>query len=323
MLWAAIAVVVLLVGALIYWYIQRRKRPRMISLVALLREPATLDPAVLARLAGKAWNADLGDGTSEGVDGFVVAADVINTVMFRGRMILINNFPSPYTEDVEKAAESIPDMRLRGLFSEHQAWFSCDSLGVDGRTSEEEVREWYHMLGRLVAELLDENCLLILIPESGLAYPINEDTEDALRSDDPVQALQESLTVPIIQVADDDPLMLAAVEKAHNGWPTFASAYEENAGENFSVKAPITREGNTEFIWISVTSLEGERIYGTLGNDPGNLGSLKFGSKVSVPLEDLNDWCYIDPKGKLQGGFTIEAVQEASRRFRRKKSSEE
>jgi len=319
MWWAAIAIGVVLVGAFVYWLIQRRKRPRLISFVALLREPTPFDSAVLARLASKAWNADLGDGTSEGADGFVASAEIITTIMYQGRMFLINNFPSPYTDDAEKVAESIPDLRIRSLFAEHQAWFSCDALGVDGRTPESEVREWHQLLAKLFAELLDDNCLLILLPETGLAYPINEDTEAALLSEDPVKSLQESLTVPIIQVADDDPLMLAAVEKARQGWSKFANAFEASAGENFSVKAPISREGNTEFIWIAVTSLEGERIYGTLGNDPANLGTLKFGSKVSVSVEELNDWCYMDPQGKLNGGFTIEAVQEASRRHRRQK----
>ena len=35
----------------------------MISLVGLVREPVNLDPAVVAHLAGKAWQADLGNGT--------------------------------------------------------------------------------------------------------------------------------------------------------------------------------------------------------------------------------------------------------------------
>jgi uncharacterized protein YegJ (DUF2314 family) len=79
----------------------------------------------------------------------------------------------------------------------------------------------------------------------------------------------------------------------------------------------VTRSGNTEFIWITVTAIEGETIYGELANDPGDLGPLKLGSKVTVPVADLNDWCYVDSAGKLNGGFTIEALQKASRRRKR------
>jgi uncharacterized protein YegJ (DUF2314 family) len=316
MVWIAFALILANVGifAYHYWRIRRERQTRLISFVALLREPATFDPTPLARIAGKAWNADLGDGTSEGADGFVVGAGPINTITYAGRMFLINSLPKPYTEDVEKVAQGITDLRIRALFREHQAWFSCDALGVDGTTSDEECLDWYRRLGPLFAELLDDNCLLIFLPDRSLAFPINEDTENALRSDDPVKVLQETLTVPIVQVSGDDPLMKRAVEQARREWPRFVAAFEARAGVDFAVKSPLTHAGNTEFIWISVTSLEGDRVYGTLGNNPGNLGSLQLGSKVSVQVAELNDWCYVDPQGKLSGGFTIEAVQKAQRR---------
>ncbi len=311
-IWAAVAAVAGLAGGFLYRRHRRRNRSRLISFVALLREPVSFDPAVLARQAGKAWNADLGDGTSEGADGFVACAEIANMIMCRGQMHLINSFPRPYVDDHEKMAEGIPDMRLRALFREHQAWFSCDALGVDYANYDEDVRDWYRRLGKLFAELLDEKCLLILVPDTSRAYPINDDTEAALRSDDPLSALQESLTVPMIEVPPDNPLMIAAVEKARHGWPTFVEAYEAGAGENFSVKAPVSHADNTEFIWITVTSIEGERIYGTLGNDPVDLGPLTLGSKVSVPLAELNDWCYLERDGKMAGGFTVEAVNKAA-----------
>jgi uncharacterized protein YegJ (DUF2314 family) len=135
-------------------------------------------------------------------------------------------------------------------------------------------------------------------------------------ADDPLAALQETLTVPMIEVPPDDALMNEAVEKARQGWPRFVAAYEEGAGETFSVKAPLTHADTTEFIWIAVTSLEGECIYGTLGNEPVDLGPLKLGSKVSVPVAELNDWIYIDRQGNMAGGFTIEAVQKAAQRQR-------
>jgi hypothetical protein len=35
-----------------------------------------------------------------------------------------------------------------------------------------------------------------------------------------------------------------------------------------------------------------------------------------VTTDDLNDWCYFDPKGELNGCFTVAAVQQAARRPR-------
>lgn len=292
----------------------------MVSYVALLREPVDFDAAILARLAGKVWKADLGDGTSEGEDGFVVCGGVANMIQCKGRMVLVNSFPTTYTPDVDETAEGISDLRLRGLFRQHAAWFSCDAMGVEPGTPDEEVQQWYRVLGKLFAELLDDNCLMIFLPETSEAYPINEDTEAALRSKDPRNALQETLTLPVIAVPDDDPLMKEAVARARAGWPGFVKAYRAGQGETFSVKAPISHSGNTEFIWIAVKSIEGERIYGELGNEPANLGPLKLGSKVSFKAADLNDWMYIDSEGEMQGGFTIEAVQKAAERGGRKRS---
>jgi uncharacterized protein YegJ (DUF2314 family) len=189
---------------------------------------------------------------------------------------------------------------------------------VDRSTPDDVVRDWYRRIGRLMAELLDENCILLYLPDSSLSYPINEDTETALRSRDPVAALQESLTAPMVQVEADDPLMVKAVAAARDGWPKFVAAYEARSGENFSVKAPVSHSGNTEFIWVTVTALEGDTIYGELANDPADLGPLKHGSKVTVPVSELNDWVYTDADGNLNGGFTMEAMRKASRRPRHK-----
>lgn len=104
MTWIILGVIVVLAAAVAYWRIRRRRRTRLISFVALVKEPVTFDPAVLASVAGRVWNADLGDGTSEGTDGFVVGVGVTSTIMHDSRMFLVNSFPVPYTEDVEAAA---------------------------------------------------------------------------------------------------------------------------------------------------------------------------------------------------------------------------
>jgi uncharacterized protein YegJ (DUF2314 family) len=301
-------------GIWLYWRMRRKRASRMISLVALLREPVTFDATVLAKIAGRAWSADLGDGTAEGEDGFVVSVGSINTIMHGDRPYLVNCIPSPYVEDPETVSESIVDLRVRRLFGEHQAWFSCDALGVDGTSTAEEISDSYRGLARLFVEFLDENCLLIYIPDTSRAYSINDETERALMSNDPLVALQETRTSPVVPVSADDSLMQEAVAKAWKSWPQFVNAFEATAGENFSIKAPVSYLGTTEFIWLTVTAVEGDQVYGTLANDPANLGPLKLGSKVSVTLSDVNDWCYIDSQGNLQGGFTIAAVQEASRR---------
>lgn len=320
MIWVVFGVAVALAVGFFLLRRARRKRSRMISIVGLVNDHTPFDPAVLARAANTAWNTDVGDGATEGPDGFIAGTDIISTVMHRGRMYIIHTFPRPYSEDVDAAADGIRDPRIRDLYRGHTAWFSCDALGVDGTTPEEEVRGEYRKVGKLFAELLDDNCRLIFLPDAGLAYPVNDETTAALRSDDPAAELQETMTVPMVQVDGDDPLMVAAVAKARERWPEFCTAFDAGAGENFSIKAPVTGGGNTEFIWISVTAIEGERVYGTLGNEPADLGKLKLGSKVSVAAADLNDWGYLDSAGEFVGGFTVEAMGKIAKRDRKKKA---
>lgn len=285
----------------------------MIALVALVREPVLFDPAVIAKMAGRAWKADLGDGSAEGADGFVVGQGP-SILQHGSDHYLLNSFATPYVDDPEGVAESIVDLRIRRLFTDHRGWFSIDALSIDKTTPTDEITACYARLGKLMVELLDKNCLLIYVPETSRAFPVTEETERALLADDPLAALQESLPVPMTQVAADDPLMKDAVAQARQDWPKFVAAFEANAGESFSAKGPISHSGNTEFIWLAVTAVEGERIFGTLANEPANLGPLKLGSKVMLPLEKLNDWCFVDSHGEMQGGFTIAAVAAAARR---------
>lgn len=285
----------------------------MISLVALLREPAMLDPAVIATVASRAWNVDLGHGEIEGADGRVLGVPLLNMILVGDRAYIVNNVPAPYVKDPQAVAETIGDLRVRALFAQHTAWWSCDALGIEGNTSPAEVEAEYRRLARFVAELLDDNCLLIYLPDSQQAYAINDDTHRALLADDPLAVLDATRELPVVEIGPDDPEMQAAVAQAQESWHRFVAAFEDREGEAFSVKAPITYSDTTEFIWLSVSALEGDQIFGTLGNDPADLGPLKFGSKVVVPLADLNDWCYIDSQGELQGGFTIEVVRKAMR----------
>src|SRR5687768_12164280 len=97
-------------GGLLWWRRRRAARShRLVSIVVLLKGPRFLDAAMIAAAGKRAWKADLGDGDEEGPDGFVVGAELSYMVMHHGRMALVNNFPSPYVPDADKAAAGIVD----------------------------------------------------------------------------------------------------------------------------------------------------------------------------------------------------------------------
>jgi uncharacterized protein YegJ (DUF2314 family) len=317
-LWVSVSVTVLLVlvVAIFLWRrarARRRDETRLVSIVALLSAPRLFDPAIVASVAGKVWSLDLGDGSSPGEDGFVVGnVGPMTAIHAEGRMMIINSFPSPYVPNVDEVAASISDMRRSQLFAEHKAWFSIDAMGVTASSTDDEVREWYRRLGPLFAELLDEQCLLLFLPDADQLFALNEETELALRSADPHGELKATATVPLVHVDGDDPALAAAVAEARAKFPEFVAAFEEKRGENFGVKAPVTRDDATEFIWVEVTAIEGTKVYGQLANEPFRLRGLKLGSKVAVESSELNDWGYIDPQGQFVGGFTVAAVSQAA-----------
>ena len=118
--------------------------------------------------------------------------------------------------------------------------------------------------------------------------------------------------------------MIEAVAEARDRWPEFVEAFHERReGEWFSVKVPVTVDGVTEFIWVEVTGIEPEYIHGTLGNDPVDLGGLKMGDVVEVPVAELNDWSIRYPDGDSHGMFTLEAIDRARERFYEERDQEE
>lgn len=302
-----------------FWFFlkkQKKKENTLYSIVGILSEPVFLDSNSLAKAAEKAWGIDLtSKGETEGVDGFVVGESPIQTIKWGEDFYLVHSFPKPYVEDPETTASGFADKRLRELFASHQAWFAVDFLAGKNKPLEKSAETGlYRHLARLFAELLDDRCQLILLPQFSCVYAINAETEKALLSDDPLKELQESLTVPIIEVADDNPEMRQAQEKARQEWPRFVEAFETKNGETFSIKAPVTHGDVTEFIWIEVTAIEGDRIYGKLANEPFQLGPLKIGSKVVIEAASLNDWFFQDARGQIQGAFTLKAIKNAAKK---------
>ena len=322
--WITGAVILAALAGFVWWRRRRAEQEEndhpLLSMVAFLREPRYMEPAFLAAAARGAWGVELSvsegdqedEEDEENRDGFVVGGSPSSFVMYRGRAILVNTFPHPYVDDPQEAARAIPDTRIRQLVGEHKAWLSCDALSVDS-FDENSVREWFSVLGPLLAELLDDDCVAIYIPYTDQLFPNMEETRKMLQAADPLTALNDESPVPVVEIRDDDPRMIAAVQTARDRFDEFVAAFEQRAGENFSVKAPISAQGNTEFIWLTVEAIENGVIYGKLANEPIDLGKLREGSQVRTKVEELNDWAYIGKDGETFGLFTVQVLAEAER----------
>jgi uncharacterized protein YegJ (DUF2314 family) len=290
-----------------------------VSLVLLLREPHYLDPSILAQLASRAWEAtievvdedepppDRPDNEDEPVRSMVGGAMPHFFCFHPPGFFTIHCFDEPYFDDPEEVAESVPELRAQQAIAQHQAWISVDLL--HWMAEEDDRREAYRLIGRLLAELADENCLAVLDPGEGRIFVYDPDTERKLRSDNPLLELQDMYYAPIATIDGDDEQMKAAVAEAQRRWPEFIAAFEERDEEDseFLIKAPFSHNDSTEFMWVKVTGIENQVVYGQLGNEPANIPHLHEGNLVRVNEADVNDWmCVL--RGKPVGGFTLKVL---------------
>jgi uncharacterized protein YegJ (DUF2314 family) len=272
-----------------------------------LREPRYLEASVLAQIAGNAWGGRYAAGEGEVEEdhqaGFVVGQSPLFLVNSPQGVFAINNFSTRYfAADTAEVADATVEMRLRKAILEHQAWLSVDLMQVADPNVKPEAL--YPQIARLMAELAGPDCLALFQPATGRINVYEPDLEAKLRGPNPLEEFAQPQHVPVISVADDDPRMNAAVAEARRRWPEFVAAFKQRRpDQQFTVKAPITAGGHTEFIWVEVDGLGGDCIFGKLGNDPVDLGGLKCGDAVEAPVSDLNDWCYTNGDERV-GMFT-------------------
>lgn len=280
----------------------------MISIVLLQRKPRSFDEPILTEILRDAWSNDF--ATEEGT-GFVVGEDPVHMIQNADGFWILHNHPVPYGER-EEMVEGITDLRMRSRILEHEAWLSVDLI----RPLRQDLPPdcFYPYIFRLIRELADEDTLLIYRPETGQVNVWDEEVAKSLGTDDPLGNFNEPKNVPVIPVSADDPRMKAAVAEARSNFHRFRELWDKRQdGDTFNVKAPVSRNDHTEFIWIDVTGLEPDYIHGTLANDPVNLEGLVLGSPVEVRVDELNDWMAdTQAMDEPQGLYTLKVVNEVA-----------
>lgn len=118
--------------------------------------------------------------------------------------------------------------------------------------------------------------------------------------------------VKVTYVADDDPRMNAAMNKARSTVKVFIAALKSpRAGQSgFSIKMEFTDGGKKEYMWLAPVTFDGTKFTGTLNNEPEVVKSVKMGQKATATPDKISDWMYIE-NGKLVGGETLRALRAA------------
>lgn len=285
----------------------------MTSLVLLQRKHRQLDRDGIAEVLSESWGGqyetdDDTEDTDEDAVRLVTGEAPIFMVCDGDGMYLVHDHDQKYFEDESAVCEALGELRMSKAVTDHQAWLSLDLMHS---FSEEDPDSFYPRMAIAIADFANGDTLAIYRPDTGHINVWDEDLKKRLLDGDPVAAITEPTNVPVIPIDDDDPRMLAAAAEAHRRWPEFLEAFgKRKDGQSFSVKGPVSRGNNTEFIWISVIAVDGEFIRGNLGNDPVDLGRLRIGDEVEILTADLNDWVF-EKDGEMIGLFTVKVLDES------------
>lgn len=118
---------------------------------------------------------------------------------------------------------------------------------------------------------------------------------------------------PTVGLPDDDPQLRAAVAEANGRFDEFLNALSDRTpADTFAVKAPFTDDFGREYMWVSVTEVDGGHIYGRLENEPATVRTVRRGQPVRVPRSLLNDWLYVRGCERV-GGFTVRLIEQRMR----------
>ncbi len=115
----------------------------------------------------------------------------------------------------------------------------------------------------------------------------------------------KSVDQPAI-VSSKDPEMNAAIKKARASLDSFwAKLANPAAGEtDFSLKVAIKDGKKVEHFWVIGVKRDGDKISGTINNEPELVKSVTFGEHYEFTEEVISDWLY-RRNGKMVGNETM------------------
>ena len=278
---------------------------KIVSIVFLLKEPRTLDAADLRNTAAKVYGKPFGARPTD-PNGLAKVKDTTYALSVDGVRLGLINAPSPYVPDREAAAGKIPEARLKEAVRTHKAWMSLDAFDEVKGADRERV---YRLIAKFMAALAADDVLAVYAPETGKMIWYDRHVVEKLQGEHPLEAL--NWDDPLIDVPADDPAMKVAVAKARETFPQFAKAFAQpKDGRHFAAKGYFGPKGKGEYMWVTVTAIDGDVIKGTLDNIPANLADLHVGDRVEIKVAELNDWLIVEKdKKSLTGGYTIEVVE--------------
>jgi uncharacterized protein YegJ (DUF2314 family) len=114
-----------------------------------------------------------------------------------------------------------------------------------------------------------------------------------------------------------DEEVLVASRRAREKLPALREEFNRGLapGEHILLKAPFeNQDGGREWMWVEVTSWNGDDIKGLLQNEPQIIPDLQAGQTVKISEEKVFDYIRRLPDGKEEGNETAAALERSAAR---------
>lgn len=113
----------------------------------------------------------------------------------------------------------------------------------------------------------------------------------------------------VINFAEDDAEMNAAIQKARDSLPLFWQVFRDRPAEvtYFSLKVGISDGTTTEHFWTSDIELGEGVISAVIDNDPVMVKTVARGQRIAISEPDISDWMFVR-NGKIVGGETLRVM---------------
>jgi uncharacterized protein YegJ (DUF2314 family) len=112
-----------------------------------------------------------------------------------------------------------------------------------------------------------------------------------------------------VQVTADSKAMDRAVQEAQKTVKKFIAALRSPKANQsrFAVKKRFIQGDKVEHLWLKEVTFDGQLFHGKVDNQPVDIKGVRLGNVVSVSLDELSDWMFVQD-GRLVGGYTIHAM---------------
>jgi uncharacterized protein YegJ (DUF2314 family) len=105
---------------------------------------------------------------------------------------------------------------------------------------------------------------------------------------------------------ENDPELAKATQEARSHWSIFTTAFaarDKTGKDFFTVKAPISDNGETEYFWIDVDAVNANTVLGRYDSDGDTITTVHKGDKVTVKAVDVVDW-EVSSGDRLKGDYS-------------------